>query len=354
MPEAAQFARLWPGLPISAVVGVAAVALGALPALEAHGINPLTIAIILGMLVGNSIFPPIAARAEPGVVLARQGLLRAGVVLYGFRLTMQDIDQVGWQGVLIDALMVSSTFLLSYQLGTRLLGLDRALAMLVGAGSAICGAAAVLAVQPLVRGKPEQASVAVAGVVIFGTASMFLYPALYDLNQLWHVIPGGMAVFGVYVGSSVHEVAQVVAASRQIGADAAGTAVIAKMVRVMMLAPFLPLLAAWLRARARQCIARGEGGELVDCPVRMPVFALLFIATVLFNSLDLLPHALLSVISVADTWLLATAMGALGLSTHVGTLRRTGGRALLLALLLFAWLVAGGAAINRAVALLVR
>lgn len=354
MPETTQLARLWPGLPISAALGVAAVALGALPALQAHGINPLTIAIILGMLVGNSVFPAIATRAEPGVVLARQSLLRVGVVLYGFRLTLQDINHVGWPGVLIDTLMVVSTFVLSVQLGTRLLRLDRSLAMLVGAGSAICGAAAVLAVEPLVRGKPEQVSVAVAGVVIFGTVSMFLYPALYDLNQLWHLIPGAAAVFGIYVGSTVHEVAQVVAASRQIGADAAGTAVIAKMVRVMMLAPFLPLLAAWLRAQARKCIARGETGEVIDCPVRMPVFALLFIATVLFNSLDMLPHALVSVISVTDTWLLATAMGALGLSTHVGTLRRTGSRALLLAFVLFLWLVAGGAAINRAVALLAR
>ncbi|MDE2221096.1 MAG: YeiH family putative sulfate export transporter [Gammaproteobacteria bacterium] len=360
MASAAMFAKTWPGLPISAGLGLVAVLLAAVPGLQAHAISPLTLAIIIGMLAGNTVYPVIAMRAEPGVSFARQGLLRLGVVLYGFRLTLQDVGHVGWQGLLIDALMVASTFALSYQVGTRLLGLDRTVAMLVGAGSAICGAAAVLATEPVVRGKPEQASVAVAGVVILGTVAMFLYPFLYDLNLLWRVIPGSAATFGIYIGSTVHEVAQVVAAGRQISPDATGTAVITKMVRVMMLAPFLPLLAAWIRARARRCSAAGEAGapgeagEGVDCPVRVPVFALVFIGTVLFNSLHLLPPAAVAWISGVDTWLLATAMAALGLSTHIDTLRRTGGRALLLACVLFAWLVAGGAAVNRGIALLAR
>ena len=352
MSSVAGFAKAWPGLLVSAVLGLAAVLLASWPALQAHGISPLTVAIILGMLVGNTFYPVIAPRADPGVTISRQTLLRYGVVLYGFRLTLQDIGHVGWQGVVIDSLMVALTFALAYQVGTRLLGLDRSAAMLVGAGSAICGAAAVLATASLVRAKPEQVSVAVAGVVIFGTVSMFLYPFLYDLNHVWLVIPGSPAAFGIYLGSTVHEVAQVVAAGRQIGPDAAGTAVIAKMVRVMMLAPFLPILAAWLRARARACHASVAAGTEVECPVTVPTFALLFIGTVLFNSLDLVPRPIVGLITVFDTWLLAAAMGALGVSTHFGTLRRTGGRPLLLAFILFLWLVAGGAVVNRTVTLL--
>ena len=144
-----------PGLLFSATLGLAAVWLARVPVLQSHGISPLTVAIVLGMLVGNTVFPRLAPWAGPGVAISRQTILRLGVVLYGFRLTLQDIVHVGWTGVLIDLLMVALTFVLAVQVGVRLLKLDSTSSMLVGAGSAICGAAAVLAVEPVVRGKPE-------------------------------------------------------------------------------------------------------------------------------------------------------------------------------------------------------
>jgi len=333
--------RVVPGLLLSALIGLLGVELAQVPALQAHGLSALTAAIVIGMLLGNTLYPRVAPWAGAGVALSRQSLLRLGVVLYGFRLTLQDVRHVGWAGVIIDLAMVASTFVIAYQVGTRVLLLDRTTAMLVGAGSAICGAAAVLATEPVVRGKAEQVSIAVAGVVILGTVAIFLYPLLAELNALWHVIPGGQAGFGVYIGSTVHEVAQVVAASRQVGAEAAGTAVIAKMVRVLMLAPFLVVLAGWSRARHNPgATAHGNGAAV-------PPFAFAFIAVVLFNSLGLLSPALLERIGRLDTFLLAMAMGALGLATHFGTLRRAGGGPMMLALVLFAWLVVGGAAVNH-------
>ena len=169
-----------------------------------------------------------------------------GVVLYGLRLTLQDIGHVGLAGVAIDALVLSSTFTLAYVIGTRWLKLDRTTALLIGAGSSICGAAAVMATEPVLRARAEQVTVAVATVVVFGTLSIFLYPALYDLNQHWPVIAGGADGFGIYAGSTIHEVAQVVAAAHPIGTHAEDAAVITKMVRVMMLAPFLLLLSGWM------------------------------------------------------------------------------------------------------------
>ena len=346
----AKWLGAWRGLALSIVLGVASVWLAGWPVLQSHGISPLTVAIVLGMLVGNTLYPSFAPWAGAGVTLSRSTVLRTGVVLYGFRLTLQDVVHVGWVGVLIDAIMLASTFLIAVQAGTRLLGLDRESSMLVGAGSAICGAAAVLAAEPVVRGKAEQVSVAVAGVVIFGTISMFLYPLLAGLNDLWHVIPGGPADFGIYIGSTVHEVAQVVAAGRQVGPEAAGTAVIAKMVRVLMLAPFLVVLATWLRARDGKAPTLADG--TAARPPAVPAFAFVFVGTVLFNSLGLLPRPVVDGITRVDTFLLAMAMGALGLSTHFGTLRRAGGKAMLLAFLLFLWLVIGGAAVNRVVTLL--
>ncbi len=339
--------RLAPGLLLSGAIGAVAVWLADFPAVQAHGLSALTVAIVAGMLLGNTLYPRIAPWTGAGVMLSRQSILRLAVVLYGFRLTLQDIRHVGWAGVVIDLLMVVTTFVIAYQVGTRLLRLDGPTAMLVGAGSAICGAAAVLATEPVVRGKAEQVSVAIAGVVILGTASIFLYPLLEDLNTLWQVIPGGEAGFGIYIGSTVHEVAQVVAASRQVGADAASTAVIAKMVRVLMLAPFLVVLAAWLRARRLHEPGAGHSGSAA----RVPPFAFAFIAVVLLNSCGWLSAALVARLNRLDTFLLAMAMGALGLATHFGTLRRAGGRPLMLAVLLFAWLVIGGATINHVVTL---
>ena len=146
---------------------VASTLVAALPVVQAHGFSPLTIAIVLGLLIGNTVYPRIASYAGAGIGYSRQTILRTGVVLYGFRLTLQQVASVGWAGVLVDAVVVVMTVVIAYQAGTRWLKLSRTESLLVGAGSAICGAAAVLATEPVVRGKAEQVSVAVAGVAVF-------------------------------------------------------------------------------------------------------------------------------------------------------------------------------------------
>jgi uncharacterized integral membrane protein (TIGR00698 family) len=340
--------RLLPGLALSAALAALAMWLSGTDALQAHGISALTVAIVLGIAVGNSAYPYIAGRSSAGVIFSKQTLLRAGVILYGLRLTLHDIGDVGLAGVLIDALVLLSTFFLAQFLGTRLLGLDRTSSILIGAGSAICGAAAVMATEPVVRAKPEQVTVAVATVVVFGTLAIFLYPVLFNLNQRWLVLAPGANAFGIYAGSTIHEVAQVVAAGRSVSAQTANTAVITKLVRVMMLAPFLLGLSAWLArgARAKQAV------DDVPCAQRglpIPWFAFGFIGVVLFNSLALLPKNVVAAAIDLDTFLLAMAMSALGLCTHVGALRQAGVKPLLLGSLLFAWLIVGGAAINALV-----
>lgn len=332
-----------PGLLLTASLAAAAIGLSSVPWLQAHGISALTLAIVLGIALGNTVYPHVAASSAGGVGFAKHWLLRAGIVLYGTRLTFQDIGQVGAGGVLIDALVLISTFGLAWWAGTRWLGIDRDTAMLIGAGSAVCGAAAVMAAEPVVRGRAEQATVAVSTVVVFGTLAMFLYPALYQLNLVHAWLPLGEQAYGVFTGSTVHEVAQVVAAGRAISEGAADTAVIAKMVRVMMLAPFLVALSLLL--------ARGRGTQpdAARAKIVVPWFAFGFVAVAGINSLHLLPPAVVSTAIDLDTVLLAMAMTALGLTTHVSALRRAGPKPLLLALLLFAWLLGGGLAINLTV-----
>ena len=351
--------RMLPGLALSAALAAAAVALGRIGWLQNHGLSALTLAIVLGMLVGNTIYPRFATASGPGVNFSKQTLLRLGVVLYGLRLTVQDVGQVGLAGVVIDALVLGSTFALACWVGTHWLGMDRKTVMLIGAGSSICGAAAVMAAEPVVKGRAEQVTVAVATVVIFGTLAIFLYPLLFALNQHFNLIGGGARGFGIYIGSTLHEVAQVVATARSIGTEAADTAVIAKMVRVMMLAPFLIMLSAWLaRDEVRSSAKSGNGpaqlgsGLPKKTQLAIPGFAIGFVAVVLFNSLHLLPAKVLPVMADIDTALLAMAMAALGLSTHLSAIRKAGFKPILLAMILFVWLVVGGALINRWVPML--
>jgi uncharacterized integral membrane protein (TIGR00698 family) len=347
--------RLVPGLGLSAALATVAIWLGTSGWLQAHGMSALTVAIVLGIFLGNTLYPSIAARTGAGVCFSKQTLLRAGVILYGLRLTLHDIGQVGFSGVLIDALLLSSTFALALVLGTRLFGLDRPTALLIGAGNAICGAAAVMATEPLLRAKAENVTVAISTVVVFGTVAIFLYPALYQLNEHWHLLPAGSRAFGIYAGSTIHEVAQVFAAGRSISVETANTAVITKMVRVMMLAPFLIALSAWLaRKSATADGAHSGAAELAGDPaaprrLTIPWFAFAFIGMVVFNSLALLPHAVVGTAIDVDTFLLAMAMGALGLTTHLSAIRRAGIKPLLLGGILFVWLVGGGALINSLV-----
>ena len=317
---------------------------------QANGISALTLAIVLGMLVGNSIYPRIAVTSAAGVLFSKQILLRAGIILYGLRLTFQDIANVGVGGVVIDALVLSSTFALSCWAGTRLFGMDRRTAMLIGAGSSICGAAAVMAAEPVVRGRAEQVTVAVSTVVVFGTLAIFLYPALYHFNERYQLLSVNPTHYGIYAGSTIHEVAQVVAAGRAISVGAANTAVITKMVRVMMLAPFLIILSAYLSRRPE----RGQreqtlGAAAAKGRIVVPWFALGFIAVAALNSLVALPHPFVNAAIDVDTFVLAMAMAALGVTTHASAIRTAGVKPLALAALLFAWLICGGMVINAGI-----
>lgn len=342
----ARWRALAPGLALTGVIAFASIHLAQLDWLQSNGISALTLAIVLGMAIGNTIYSRVSAVADAGVTLSKAKLLRLGIILYGLRLTFQDIGNVGWTGVAIDAAVIFSTFGLACLLGTRVFGLDRKTAMLIGTGSSICGAAAVMAAEPVVRARAEQVMVAVATVVVFGTLAMFLYPVLYHLNGQHHLITMSPNAFGVFAGSTIHEVAQVVAAGRAVGEQAADTAVITKMVRVMMLAPFLIILSAWLsRADRSEPQARaGQSGGVV-----IPWFAFGFVVVAGLNSLDVLPPAVVREITSIDGALLAMAMAGLGLSTHISAVRKAGIRPLALAAVLFAWLVGGGLAINAGV-----
>ncbi|WP_375058156.1 YeiH family protein [Zobellella sp. DQSA1] len=289
-------------------------------------ISPLILAILIGLVLGNTL-PNLARQGwQPGLEFCKKRLLRIGVAFYGINITLQQMAEVGTGALVVDAVMLLSTLALAYWLGRRWLGLDATTSLLVGSGSAICGAAAILATEPVIRAKPQQTTVAVGTVVLFGTLAMFVYPMLYPWLGL---SPQAM---GIYTGATVHEVAQVVAAGTAMGDDVAQTAVITKLTRVMMLAPLLLVLGSWL--------CRQSGTQVVRAP--LPWFAFGFIAVVVCNSLLSLPPIWVTAIKHLDTWALTMAMAALGLGTQLGGLRSVGWKPLALAAILFLHLVVNG------------
>ncbi|MGD0492822.1 MAG: YeiH family protein [Steroidobacteraceae bacterium] len=345
------------GLALAGALALASILLAQIPWIDRSGLSALTLAIILGMLVGNLFLGAGESRYTAGITFGKQALLRFGIVLYGLRLTFQDIAHVGVAGLVIDTIMLSCTFLLAWWAGTRWFHLDRTTAMLIGAGSAICGAAAVMATDPVVRARADQVAVAVSTVVVFGTSAIFLYPYLYHLNLAHHLVTMNAGSYGVFAGSTIHEVAQVVAAGRAVSDSAANTAVITKMVRVMMLAPFLLMLSAYLE-RSRQSKAAGAAGAAGAAvatvatgaarrpTLTIPWFALWFVAVAALHSAVHLPAAGVRAAVNVDTVILAMAMAALGLTTHVSAIGKAGFKPIALGALLFTWLIIGGTLVN--------
>ncbi len=334
-----------PGIVLSLGIAIVSLMLANIAWLQNHAIGTLTLAIILGIFLGNTLYPSIAAHCAKGVLFSKQRLLQLGIIFYGFRLTFADITHVGAHGALIDVLVLTSTFALAWVVGRKVFKLDTNTVILIGAGSSICGAAAVMATEPVLKGRAEQVSVAVSTVLVFGTLSMLLYPALFQWNLSWHFFPTSAEAFGIFTGSTVHEVAQVVAAAKPLGDIATDTAVIAKMVRVMMLAPFLVLLSIYV---ARTKLAQNHMTDNTDnASITIPWFAVIFVAVAGLNSLAIVPAIVVSTAVNIDTLLLAMAMAGLGLGTHFSAIKQAGFKPMLLGGILFTWLILGGAMINR-------
>jgi uncharacterized integral membrane protein (TIGR00698 family) len=294
-------------------------------------LSPLTLSIVAGMVAGNALPKRMLGRLHPGLRFCQQTLLRLGIVLYGVRLTVQDLANLGPRAMVLDLTVIGSVLLIGYWLGTRVFGLDADTALLVSAGSGICGAAAVLATERVIDSESHKVSVAVATVVVFGTIAMFLYPAIYPLTGFTD------RQFGIYTGATVHEVAQALAAGRAVSQAASDTAVITKMLRVLLLAPVLVIISR----------LRRTGAASVSREIKFPWFVLWFGAVILVQSLVTLSPAVRTHLIDLDTVLLSSAMFALGMATRWQQLKQAGARPLLLAAVIFAGLVSGGWVMTR-------
>ena len=328
------------GFLVIAALSVAAWYISLLPAVKALSFSSLIIGILLGMLYANTLRRRQPSSWDGGIKFCSKRMLRLGIILYGFRLTFQDVVAVGPKAVLIDCIVVVVTLLLGVWLGRRL-GLDRETTLMTSTGSAICGAAAVLGAEPIAKGKPHQTAVAVSTVVIFGTLSMFLYPIMYRMGLSGVLDTQQM---GVYTGSTLHEVAHVVGAGNAMGSEIATDSLIVKMVRVMLLVPVL-IAMSWLLSRRG-----GAGAEKRS--INVPWFAFIFLLMIAVNSGmhsafdgEAWFATALKVTEVVSTFMLTLAMTALGSDTSIDKFRQAGAKPFYLAGALYVWLVVGGFAL---------
>lgn len=320
------------GILLIGLFSCAAFYIGSAQVFRELSFSPMIIGIILGMIYANSLRNHLPETWVPGIQFCSKKILRLGIILYGFRLTFQDVVNVGIAGILIDAIVVTVTIIGGVYIG-KLLKMDKDIALLTSVGSGICGAAAVLGAESTIQAKPYKTAVAVATVVIFGTISMFLYPIAYRSGIL-QLSPNEM---GIYAGSTLHEVAHAVGAGNAMGEEISNVAIIVKMIRVMLLVPVLFVLGYWVATQVDKGNPSNTKGKIA-----IPWFAVGFLAVIGFNSFDLLPLGVVDTINYIDTFLLTMAMVALGAETSIDKFKKAGAKPFVLALILYVWLVGGG------------
>jgi uncharacterized integral membrane protein (TIGR00698 family) len=323
------------GILFVALFAIAATWISNLEPVKKLGFSPLIIGILISMVYGNTLRHKLPQKWLMGILFSAKFILRTAIIFYGFRITFSDILSIGAPGLIQSVVMVTTTFLIGSFIGLRVFKMDRDLTYLTASGAAVCGAAAVLATESVLKSEPHKSVIAVSTVVLFGTISMFFYPVL----QKSGVLPFDHAQYGIYVGGSVHEVAQVVAAGNAISPEAASVSIIVKMTRVMLLGPMLIMLGLFLSKKSRELIATKETRKK---KVVVPWFVFGFILVAGFNSLQWVPKETVTVINTVDTFLLTMAMCALGMETNFSKFKAVGAKPVYLAAILFVWLLGGG------------
>jgi uncharacterized integral membrane protein (TIGR00698 family) len=277
----------------------------------------LLFALLLGMALN---FLTEDKRLAPGIQFVAGSVLRIGVALLGLRLTLENVSALGLPTVLALATGVTATVLAGVVFA-RMLGLERDLGLLAGGATAICGASAALAIAsvlPQREGHEKRTTLVVIGVTTLSTAAMVFYPTL----TVWLGLDNTRA--GIFIGATIHDVAQVVGAGFSLSRDAGDAATITKLIRVAFLMPVLVCMALVLRGRSA-----GSGGAPL-----LPWFAVVFALLMLLNSTGVVAVAVQQAASQASQVCLVVAIAAVGLKTSLRDVASLGWRPVQLLVLL--------------------
>ncbi|WP_079914626.1 YeiH family protein [Paenibacillus sp. 32352] len=299
------------GIALTLLIALAAKYLSGFPFLSIMG--QLVIAILLGIIWRASIGMP--ARAAAGTQFSSKKLLRLGIILLGMRLNLVDIVHAGPKVFVLAVIVIVFTLSVVYGL-TRLFKVEKGLGILTACGTAICGAAAVVAIAPQIKARDEETAIGAAIVAILGTIFTLLYTFLFPVLGL---SPLG---YGVFSGATLHEIAHVIAAAAPGGNDAVDMAVIVKLTRVALLVPVAIVIGIWANRSQRK---EGTGSAAASWKsIPIPWFILGFLVVSGIHSLNIVPEAAASAMVTAAYMLIAMAMAGLGLGVDLAAFRRLG------------------------------
>ncbi|MEA5596739.1 YeiH family protein [Rivularia sp. UHCC 0363] len=301
------FYSILPGLLLTIGLAILANSLTKIPSLSLF--SSLIIAILLGIIVKNTMVVPKVF--QPGIAFSLKRILRLSIILLGLRLSLSQILAVGSTGLVIVFVTLVSTFVFTCWFGKQI-GVNQKLTKLIAAGTSICGASAIVATNGVVESKDEDVAYAVAIVTIFGTISMLLYPLLAVLFQVTS------QQFGIWCGVSIHETAQVIAAAFQRGEVSGEFGTIAKLSRVIFLAPVV-LTLGFL---APESSNSAQGIKSKKLPI--PWFVLGFIVLMLLNSANIFPETPKKSVTEFNHFLLASSMAGMGLKTSIIEIKQSG------------------------------
>lgn len=301
---------LAPGLGLALVVAAAATFLS-----EHYSAPVMLYALLLGMALN---FLTEAERSRVGNEFAAKAVLRIGVALLGLRIGWDQVTALGWGPVVLVVAIVTVTIVVSIVLA-RLMGFNPLFGFLSGGATAICGASAALALSAALPGheKKEQATLfTVIGVSALSTLAMIAYPLIAHATGLDN------HQAGIFIGATIHDVAQVVGAGYAISPDAGDTATIVKLLRVAMLLPVI-LVAGQVTRRQAKAIGTQH-------PPLLPWFVVGFVALMVVNSLHVLPKPVTDAGNSLSRWCLVTSISAIGMKTRLGEIVKLGIKPVLL------------------------
>ena len=301
---------VWPGV---AVCGVVALAAGFLS--DHYGGPQLLYALLLGLALN---FLAANALLGPGITFTSKTLLRVGVALLGARITLDQIADLGWQTGLMVVVAVAATIAFGLWLST-VIGSRRDEGWISAVAVSICGASAAMAVAavlPQTKENEQYTLLTVVGVTLLSTLAMVLYPLLLTAAD----VPAIQA--GVFLGGSIHDVAQVVAAGSLIGPQAGDTATVVKLFRVALLAPIILLVSVICRRQSTEAIA--------NRPPLVPSFVIGFIVLVIACSIGWIEPLVREAASNASRAFLVAAIAAAGMRTQLSDLARLGWKPVML------------------------
>lgn len=315
----------WPGLLLVAPVGIVATGIGHL----LPTVGPAVVAIVIGIII--SALRPLPASLRPGLRFAGRSVLQASIVLLGTTLSLSEVAKNGARSlpVLIGTLVAA---LVSAQLIGRALSVKRDLRLLVGVGTAICGASAIAATDAVISASEADVSYAVSTIFTFNVVAVLAFP------PLGHLVGLSPHAFGLWSGTAINDVSSVVAASTTYGHGAASYAIVVKLTRTLAIIP-ISIAVGLLRVRRGGGAVEATSNRLPPGRFRrvLPLFILWFLAAVALNTAGLVPSTWHTPLASTTQVMITFALAAIGLSTQTRTIRRTGASPLLLGALV--WLV---------------